>query len=1560
MVILESFSITLSHWGRWSQVVIPNENAFNPYFLSALLIGLSCFFGFLGGYQLLVMKRRKTHGKYLNIKSEGFYHILRLGLVTLQGFLTAILCYYQATQNTKDFANLSTVGLACSFTLIVFVLLPLHIIEVHKSIWQLATPLLYWVLNPFMLSAGLYQNNYTDYSMSPNSTFNKIEILLFINSVFVALMEAVFWKRAHEFTYDLKLNGVNDSSIFYSNVLARVSYTNLNHLVSKCYKTGKVEFEDLPDVGENLKVENCAKKVKEFLEKDPSLLKALVKAFKSNIVLCVFFSSSWAVSVFAHPWLLQQLLSIFTGSAEDKSSQILYGFLICVSMMVMAFVGLILFNECYNYSFQLGYQVSLSLSFLIYEKSLKLSTKSRGERTTGDIVNLISVDVTKVMQSLRQSFMLISGPFQILISIGFLYRLVGWSSFFGILVIISATPGNIYIIRRYEVVSDNIMKFKDMRTKAVSELLNSIKSIKLYSWEKPMSEKISHIRNKKELKEIKIMGIINSLAFFSFGCVPYFTSCATFAAFSLISGQKLTSELVFPCLNVFDLLAAPLLDFPDILSIFIEAKVSLKRIIDFLDSDELDQSLVQKLNEVKTNGDTSVEINNATFLRSEFKKTRTIDEHVDNNSVHTESIVESAPVIALSNINFAAKKGQLTCIVGSVGSGKSTFLHSLLGQFPMVSGGASNVPPSLHVRGKITYCSQHPWTMNASIKKNILFGHKYDPEFFEKTIEACQLKSDFEILPDGEETQVGERGISLSGGQKARVSLARAVYARADIYLLDDVLSAVDAHVSKNIIEQVFSKNGILASKTLILSTNNIHVLEEADNIYVLDHGKIDEQGTYDELIKNKGEFAKLIEEFGNAKAEEEKEEKEKEECQKVELTNIAEVVEDDDSDVVVEIEESGLELSRIPTRATIRRASMAAFEHRFHADNEKTEGKITGQTKEISKTGGVGWSTYKRAAKAAGYWNVIITACFLAISIIAEFCGKLWMKHWADTMDLSTDDDASSSSTSYLVSVYCIIGVVSATFSLVSGIAFWYFSCATASKVLHQDLVSAIIKSPMSFFETTPTGRILNRFSEDISKFDTQFPHAVYVFGIVVLKSAYCLGMIVFSLPTSIFALAGLGYIFYYIQVYYIVASRETKRFDSVTKSPVYSHVHESLVGVDTIRAFGQESRFEFINSSNLNHNLAGGIASVWMTRWLGFRLKSVSAILVFIICFLCVASLATSTPFSAGVVGILTLFILQVTDEFIWLVRMGVEVENSGVSIERILEYCDLPSERPYVIENSRPPIQWPMNGGIKFQNYTTKYNAEAKPVLNNVSFEVKPQEKVGIVGRTGAGKSTLTLALFRIIEATGGSIIVDGVDTSKMGLYDLRSKLNIIPQDSQAFEGTVRQNLDPFYKYKDEELWKVLEMAHLKNHVMSMKDDESKKDNQEQGDSSDIQEGAGKGLYAKVNEGGSNLSAGQKQLLCLARALLNPSRILILDEATAAVDVKTDKIVQETIRNKFNDRTILTIAHRIDTIMDNDKILVLDRGEVKEFDSPANLLKNKDSLFYSLCESGGYLKQ
>ncbi|KAK9454988.1 P-loop containing nucleoside triphosphate hydrolase protein, partial [Dipodascopsis uninucleata] len=986
----------------------------------------------------------------------------------------------------------------------------------------------------------------------------------------------------------------------------------------------------------------------------------------------------------------------------------------------------------------------------------------------------------------------------------------------------------------------------------------------------------------------------------------------------LTNDKPLTTDIVFPAMTLFNLLSTPLQQLPQAITMLGEASVSAARLTNFMNAPELQPDAVKRLEAAKTRDQVAVSIESGTFKW---------DENEANGP-------------ALKDINLTVKATQLACIVGRVGNGKSALLQAILGDMLKLSGRVT-------VRGHVAYCSQVPWIVNTTFKDNILFGKRFDQDFYERTIRACALLDDIAVLPDGDDTLVGEKGISLSGGQKARLALARAVYARADVYLLDDPLSAVDQHVGQHLIDNVFGPRGILASKTKIMATNAITVLNQADIILMLRKGEIVETGCYNDVVRKKNsELYNLISEFGHERNLVQDEETSVKDGNDTDITvippasddSIAEITskidindplqrDDSDTDDATAYEsDSQLVTDMRFYDHTLRRASTASFKKpSLFVD---VPNRRSAQSREHVEQGNVKLSVYEQYLKAGGmkmfafYFLLIFTANSLNVG------GNLWLKKWSET---NTEYGGNPDKEKF-IGVYLGFGLGTGLFTLMNTVMLFLIS-VRAAKYLHDTMLYHVIRSPMSFFDTTPLGRIINRFTADINRIDDVIARVLTNFFLQTFKVVFSLFVITSSNPTFILFIIPLGYLYISYQKFYRMTSRELKRLESISRSPVYAHFQESLTGASTIRAYSQINRFNYTSDYHVDVNNQAYYASMISRRWLSIRLEFFGAMVIFLAALLSIIAVSYGR-LSPGLVGLTMTYALQIRESLGLIVRVTVEVEVSTVSVERILEYSELPMEAPEVIEENRPPQAWPTQGSVEFHDYSTRYREGLDLVLKNIDLRIKPREKIGVVGRTGAGKSSLTLALFRIIEPVGGFIAIDRLNTNRIGLKDLRGRLAIIPQDSQAYEGLVRENIDPGWKHTDEELWRVLELSHLKTHVEQME---------------------GK-LYAKVQEGGSNFSVGQRQLMSLARALLTPSKILVLDEATAAVDVETDQIIQETIRKEFKDRTILTIAHRLNTIIDSDRIIVLSHGRVAEFDTPERLLADENSMFYALCKQGG----
>ncbi|KAH3665603.1 hypothetical protein OGAPHI_003791 [Ogataea philodendri] len=1456
-----------------------------PCFVNGVLGTTLSAFLLIGGLHDITRLRNK---KNISSKAEWWF-ILKLVLVAVQvvfQLLLTVLIWNSSLAPKSDVIVWSSVLQLFALT----VAFGLSYIENYKSYISSAYLITYYIFD--LVVGSLKVTNV--FLRDSKSLQAPLVTLALFNSLFLLLLEINFSPK------EKKDPNKNDNLYDGSNIFAKVTFTWLTPLMQKGSKKFLTQ-RDLPQLPSFLRSNHLAgvlddKWDKQLHRKSPSLTWAIASSFGGPFFISCLFKIVQDICAFIQPQLLKQLIRFVNLYQEDTTTPLTRGFMLVAMMFLVSVVQTASLHQYFTRVFDTGIKVRSSLTSLIYKKSLVLSVEAKQKKSTGDIVNLMSVD-TQRLQDLCQSLNIIwSGPLQIILCLVSLYNLLGNAMWLGVFFLAVSVPLNTWVFRQQKKLQKTQMKVKDARTGLISEILNNIKSLKLYAWENPYREKLMDVRNNKELENLKKIGVFQACSNFIFNSTPFFVSSSTFALFIIsYKGVPLSTDIVFTALSLFNLLGFPLAVLPWTIGNIIEAQVAITRITDFLKSDELDDFTIDRRPAVTEIGQEVVKIDNADFLWS-----------------------KEPYKLALSNITYSAKKGDLNCILGRVGAGKSAILQSLLGDLHKPTG-------SVTVHGSVAYVPQVAWIMNGTIKENILFGCKFDAEFYDKTIKACALTHDLNVLPDGDSTQVGEKGISLSGGQKARLSLARAVYARADLYLLDDILSAVDEHVGKHLINNVLGPEGLLSTKCRILATNNLNVLKSSDSIVLVQEGRIVESGHFDDIVASQNsELYTVINDAGQKKKEED-----------ITETVVDKEATDDSRSESSELDE---EIKKLANKE-LEKAVLEDFRTAVETKDEIVTGR-----EEKHEQGKVKSSIYRAYAKACGIKNVIILLAGIIVSMILSTAGNVWLKHWSD---INTEKGYNPTPWKYL-GIYFALCIGCSVVLLAQTIIQWLYVSIQGSKYLHQIMLDGVLRAPMQFFETTPVGRVLNRFSPDIYKIDEQLTRVFVMFFANSIKVSIVILVIIYSTWQFVFLVVPLAVLYRFYQLYYLATSRELRRLDSVSKSPIFAHFQETLSGVATVRAYDQLDRFLFLNQHKMDQNMSAYHPSVSANRWLAVRLEFLGSLIILGASGLLVFTLK-SGHITPGLVGLSVSYALQVTQSLNWIVRMTVEIETNIVSVERVLEYASLEPEAPPIIENSRPAQNWPFRGTIEFKEYSARYRPELDLVLKNINISVNEKEKIGIVGRTGAGKSSLTLAIFRIIEAANGHIDIDEVNTSNIGLYDLRSKLSIIPQDSQIFEGSLRSNIDPTEMYTDEELWEALELAHLKEHILKMYDDA--------GDKEEIKENP---LLIRISEGGSNLSAGQRQLMCLARALVKKnSRVLILDEATANVDYQTDAIVQETIRSAFKERTILTIAHRLNTIIDSDRIIVLEKGEVAEFDTPANLLKKKDSLFYSLCKEGGLVE-
>ena len=1024
------------------------------------------------------------------------------------------------------------------------------------------------------------------------------------------------------------------------------------------------------------------------------------------------------------------------------------------------------------------------------------------------------------------------------------YLELGPAALAGVAVLAVLVPFNAAGSKFGEILQTKQLKAKDSRIKLMNEILAGIKVLKLYAWEIPFIKRILETR-RKELQIIKKNAILNSFNNFTYACSPILVTLAAFTAYASVDGNVLTPQKVFVSIAYFNLMRIPLMLFPLTLREVIKTYVSLKRITEFLNAEEIQQDSIQVLDD---KDDVVVKIDQASLSWDGGEST------------------------ILKDLNLSVAKGKLVAIVGTVGAGKSSLLSAILGEMDLEKGKISK-------HGSVAYVGQQAWIQNLSLRDNVLFGQAFASEKYEEIIQACSLKADLQILVNGDQTEIGENGINLSGGQKQRVNLARAIYADSDIFLLDDPLSAVDSHVGKHIFDHVISNSeeSLLKEKTRIWVTNHLTFLPFVDHIVVMENGRILEQGNYRDLIRSKS-LNHLVQE--------------EQERRLTERDTNENAMADE---VLTKPQENKLESK----------------------DEEK--GKLI--QSEAAETGSVKLTVYLSYFKSLGWLSTLIFIVLVAAQESLHLTGNIWLANWSDTN--TVEKDGSTHDTNYYLIGYALIGLSEMVIKLGNDLTY-FFKCVKASKTIHKNVLDNIMKSPMRFFDTNPTGRILNRFTSDLDTIDQQIPPEFLDFAWCCIECIVVILLICVTTPAFIAVIIPLLVIYFFIQRIYISSSRQFKRLYSISKSPIFSHFTETINGAQTIRAYGHQERFIQESQDRVRVNVVSVYLNFMSNRWLGLRLEFIGNCIIFSAALFAVL---LRDNLSGGQAGLSITSSLQIIGALVWVVRTACQLENDCVSIERVMEYTNTEQEATW--ENDQTVLKpgWPSKGHIEFKTYQTRYREGLDLVLKGIDLNVSGEEKLGICGRTGAGKSSLTLALFRIIEPVSGSIWIDSQDISQLGLHTLRSNLTIIPQDPVLFTGDLRFNLDPLGQYSDEELWKSLELAHLKGHVT---------------------ENLTQGLDSSVSEGGSNFSVGQRQLICLARALLRKTKILILDEATAAIDQETDELIQKTIRTEFAKCTVLTIAHRLNTIMDYDKIAVLSNGQVEELGTPQSLLQLESSSF------------
>ncbi|XP_037660286.1 canalicular multispecific organic anion transporter 1 isoform X2 [Choloepus didactylus] len=1227
------------------------------------------------------------------------------------------------------------------------------------------------------------------------------------------------------------------------------------------------------------------------------LVKTLFKTFFGVLLKSFLLKLVYDLLSFVNPQLLKLLISF----ASDPEAYAWPGYLYSVFFFVVAVIQ----SACLQWYFQLCFMLGVSVRTIImasvYRKAMTLSNSARKQYTIGETVNLMSVDAQKLMDVTNYIHLLWSTVLQIVLSIYFLWLELGPSVFAGVGVMVLLIPVNGILATKNRGIQVKNMKNKDKRLKIMNEILSGIKILKYFAWEPSFRGQVHDLR-KKELKNLLNFARLQSVIIFLLYLTPVLVSVVTFSVYVLVDENNiLNAEKAFTSITLFNILRFPLGMFPMVISSTLQASVSTERLEKYLGGDDLDTSAIRR----DSNFDKAVQFSQASFTWNKDLEA------------------------TIQDVSLDIMPGQLVAVVGTVGSGKSSLMSAMLGEM-------ENVHGHITIKGTIAYVPQQSWIQNGTIKDNILFGSELDEKRYQEVLEACALLPDLEILPGRDLAEIGEKGINLSGGQKQRISLARATYQNSDIYILDDPLSAVDAHVGKHIFKKVLGPSGLLKGKTRLLVTHSIHFLPQVDEIVVLGNGTVLEKGSYSALLAKRGVFAKNLKTYikqtdpeGETTVNESSDEEDD-----YGLIPSVEEIPDEVASLSMKRENS---LHRILSRSSRSKGRhLTSLKNSLKARNvgpklQEEEGLVKGQKlikKEFMETGKVKFTVYLKYLQAIG-WCSIFFIIFAYMMNFAFFIGSnLWLSAWTSDSKTFNGTNYPASQRDMRIGVYGALGLAQGL-SVLIGNLWSAHGTLHAASILHRKLLNNILRAPMRFFDTTPIGRIVNRFAGDISTVDETLPTSLRSWVLCFLGIISTLIMICMATPIFTVIIIPLSIIYVSIQIFYVATSRQLRRLDSVTRSPIYSHFSETVSGLPVIRAFEHQQRFLKHNEVGIDTNQKCVFSSIVSNRWLAVRLELIGNLIVF---FSSLMMIIYRDTLSGDTVGFVLSNALNITQTLNWLVRMTSETETNIVAVERITEYINVENEAPWVTDN-RPPPGWPSKGEIQFSNYQVRYRPELDLVLKGITCDIRSTEKIGVVGRTGAGKSSLTNCLFRILEAAGGQITIDGIDIASIGLHDLRERLTIIPQDPILFSGSLRMNLDPFNKYSDEEIWKALELAHLESFVAGLQ----------------------LGLSHEVAEGGDNLSIGQRQLLCLSRALLRKSKILIMDEATAAVDLETDHLIQMTIQNEFSHCTVITIAHRLHTIMDSDKVIVMDSGKIVEYGSPEELLENSGPFYFMAKEAG-----
>uniref|UniRef100_A0A2K6UA18 ATP binding cassette subfamily C member 11 n=1 Tax=Saimiri boliviensis boliviensis TaxID=39432 RepID=A0A2K6UA18_SAIBB len=1222
-----------------------------------------------------------------------------------------------------------------------------------------------------------------------------------------------------------------------------------------------------------------------------SVFRVMMRFQRTRMIFDMLLSFCFCITTVLGPTLIVPKILEYS---EEQSGNVVHGVGLCLALFFLECVKSLSFCSTWVINQRTAIRFRAAVSSFAFEKLIQF--KSLMHITSGEAISFFTSDLNYLFEGVYYCPLLLLACFSLIISSISSYLIIGQTALIATFCYLLVFPLEAFMTHLSLKTQHHTSEVSDQRIRVTSEVLTCIKMIKMYTWEKPFAKIIEDLR-KKERKLMEKCGLFQSLTTIIMLVTPTLSTTIMILVHTFLK-LKLTASMAFTTVASLNTLRVSMFFVPFAVKGLTNSKSAVKRFKKFF-LQESPVFYVQTLQDPSK----ALVLEEATLSwRQTCPGIVNGAFELERNGHASEGMTRPRDALGpeekwnslgpeLHKINLVVSKGMILGVCGTTGSGKSSLLSAILGEMHLLEG-------SVGVQGSLAYVPQQAWIISGSVRENILMGGPYDEARYLQVLHCCSLNQDLELLPFGDMTEIGERGLNLSGGQKQRISLARAVYSDRQLYLLDDPLSAVDAHVGKHIFKECIKKT--LKGKTIVLVTHQLQYLEFCDQIILLENGKICENGTHSELIQKKGQYTQLI--------------------QKLHKETTWNMLQD---------------TAKIAEKPQVESQALATSQEESLNGNAVLEHQLT--KKEEKKEGSLSWRVYHHYIQAAGgYMISFIVFFFMVVMIFFINFGFWWLSYWLE-QGSGTNSSRESNGTSGdpgdlldnpQLSFYQLIYGLNALLLICMGIcSSRIFTKVTrkASSTLHSKLFNKVSRCPMSFFDTTPTGRLLNCFAGDLDELDQLLPIVAEEFLLLFLTVTSLL--LIISVLSPYILLMG-AIIIIICLIYYVMFKKSIgvfKRLENYSRSPLFSHILTSLQGLSSIHVYGKTEDFisQFKRLIDMQNNYL--LLFLSSTRWLSLRLE-IMVNLVTLAVALFVAFGISSSPYSFRAMAIS--LVLQMASNFQATSRIGLETEAYFMAAERMLQYMKMcVSEAPLHMEGTSCPPGWPQHGEITFQDYHMKYRDNTPIVLNSVNLTIHSHEVVGIVGRTGSGKSSLGVALFRLVEPMAGRILIDGVDICSIGLEDLRSKLSVIPQEPVLFSGTIRFNLDPFDCHTDQQIWDALERTFLIDTISKFP----------------------KKLHTDVVENGGNFSVGQRQLLCIARALLRNSKIILIDEATASIDMETDTLIQRTIREAFQGCTVLVIAHRVNTVVNCDRILVMGDGKVVEFDRP-EVLQNKSGSFFA----------